>query len=316
MVHNVDVLSNPKEGFWKLSAPFILLSIFEAAYSLIDMFWVSQLSQEAFFVIGVTAPLLNMIISFGSAIGLGVNSLISRELGRNDIESSYNSILHGLIACAILTVMVNLGALFLPDILALMHVTNSVDLAIEYLTPQFLFAFTILFSSLFVSTLQAEGNSKTPTRVLVATNILNLILDPILIFVLDWGITGAAYSSIISTGIGTIFFLYWYLSGRTRVVLNFKYFKPGILYEIFIVAIPSFITEILWCICIMYVNRILMEQLGNIGVLIYSTTMKIDTLMVAPQTAFGKSMVSISGQLFGASRIDDLKEIYHYALMV
>ena len=316
MAHNVDILSNPKNAFWRLSSPLIILSIFEACYSLVDMFWVSQLSSDAFFAISVSAPLVTLIICFGDAIGIGTNSIISRELGKKNIKSTYNSILHGVVACGILSIMLIFLTFFLKDILSLMHVTENIDLATAYICPIFLFSIVLLFSSLFSNTLQAEGNSKIPTRLIILTNVLNLILDPILIFVLDWGVVGAAYATIFSSLIGVIFYLYWYLSGKTLVVLNFKHFKPGIIYEIFVVAVPNFLMDGIWCVSMMYFNRILIIQLGSIGVLLYSASLNIESLIVAPQKAFGKSLLSISGHLFGANDFDGLKEIYSHSLIV
>ncbi|WP_458456858.1 MATE family efflux transporter [Methanobrevibacter sp.] len=316
MVYNVDILSNPKSAFWKLSSPLILLSIFQACYSLIDMFWVSQLSQEAFFAIGVMAPLFTLIITFGDAVGIGTNSIISRELGKKDFENSYNSILHGIVACGVLSVGIILSTFFLEDILSLLNVTESVDLAMTYIFPIFIFSFVFLFSSLFVNTLQAEGNSRIPTRLLILTNILNLILDPILIFVFDLGILGASLATILSTSIAVVYFLYWYLSGRSEVVLNFKYFKPGIVYEIFVVAVPNFLMEGLWCVSVMYFNRILIDQLGTVGVLLYTTSLNIETFILSPEIAFGKAVLTISGHLYGAEDYEKLKEIYGYSLYI
>lgn len=316
MVYNVDILSNPKTAFWNLSSPLILLSIFQACYSLVDLFWVSQLSQEAFFAIGVTAPLFSLIITFGDAVGIGTNSLISRELGKKEFENTYNSILHGIVACCVLSAVIILSTFFLKDILALLNVTESVDLAMTYISPIFMFSFLFLFSSLFVNTLQAEGNSRIPTRLLILTNILNLILDPILIFVFDWGIIGASFATIISTSVAVVFFLYWYLSGKSKVILNFKYFKPGIIYDIFVVAVPNFLMDGLWCVSVMYFNRILINQLGSIGVLLYATSLNIESLVVSPEIAFGKALLTISGHLYGAEDYDKLKEIYGYSLYI
>ena len=140
--------------------------------------------------------------------------------------------------------------------------------------------FVFLFSNLFVSTLHEEGNSRTPTAILIFTNILNLVLDPIFIFVFNWSVAGVSYATILSSLVTTLYLLYWYLSGKTKVVLNFKYFKPGILYQIFLVAIPNFLTDSLWCILGLFFNKVLIQQLGQIGVLLYSTGSRIQSFMV------------------------------------
>ena len=169
---------------------------------------------------------------------------------------------------------------------------------------------------MFVSTLQAEGNSRTTTAILIFTNILNLILDPIFIFVLNWGVAGVSFATILSSLVTTLYLLYWYLSGKTKVVLNIKYFKPGILYQIFIVAIPNFLTDSLSCILGLFFNKILILQLGQIGVLLYSTASRIQSLIISPQKAFGRALLTVSGHLYGAKKLDDLKRIYTYVLKI
>ena len=311
-----EFVSNPKETFWMLTTPLLLLSIFEACYSFVDVFWVSQMNSESFFAIGVAVPLVTLICGFGKSLGVGTNSLISREIGEGNIDSTYNSILHGIVACFVLGCIIMISSLFLPNILTLIGATSSMDLSMKYLTPIFLCPFVFLFSNLFVSTLQAEGNSRTTTAILIFTNILNLILDPIFIFVLNWGVAGVSFATILSSLVTTLYLLYWYLSGKTKVVLNIKYFKPGILYQIFIVAIPNFLTDSLSCILGLFFNKILILQLGQIGVLLYSTASRIQSLIISPQKAFGRALLTVSGHLYGAKKLDDLKRIYTYVLKI
>ena len=311
-----EFVSNPKETFWELTTPLLLLSIFEACYSFVDVFWVSQMNSESFFAIGVAVPLVTLICGFGKSLGVGTNSLISREIGEGNIDSTYNSILHGIVACFVLGCIIMISSLFLPNILTLIGATSSMDLSMKYLTPIFLCPFVFLFSNLFVSTLQAEGNSRTTTAILIFTNILNLILDPIFIFVLNWGVAGVSFATILSSLVTTLYLLYWYLSGKTKVVLNIKYFKPGILYQIFIVAIPNFLTDSLSCILGLFFNKILILQLGQIGVLLYSTASRIQSLIISPQKAFGRALLTVSGHLYGAKKLDELKWMYTYVLKI
>ena len=314
MVNNVDFNSDPKKVFWQFTRPLLILTLFEAGYSFVDIFWVSQMNPESFFAIGVAVPLVTLIINFGKAVGVGTNSIMSREIGDDDYIDSYNSILHGIAAGLILGLLIMLSTLFLKYILIYMGATSSMDLSMQYLTPIFLCPFVFIFSNFFASTLQAEGNSKTPTQLLILTNVLNLILDPIFIFVLGWGVSGVSYATILSSGITAVYLLYWYMSGKSEVPLNFRYFKPGIVYDIFLVAIPNFLIDSLWCISMLFFNKILILQLGQIGVLLYSTASRIESILISPQKAFGRGLISVCGHLYGAHRIDELEDLYHYVL--
>ena len=316
MVNNVDFNSNPRKAFWQFTTPLLLLTLFEAGYSFVDVFWVSQMNAESFFAIGVAVPLVTLIISFGKSIGIGTNSIMSRQIGDNDFTDTYNSILHGIAACLLIGFIVIISTFFLEDILTYMGATSSMELSMQYLTPIFLCPFVFIFSNFFANTLQAEGNSKTPTRLLILTNVLNLILDPIFIFVLGWGVSGVSYATILSSGVTAVYLLYWYLSGKSEVPINFKYFKPGIVYDIIIVALPNFLTDSLWCISMLFFNKILIEQLGQIGILLYSTASRIESLLISPQKACGRGLVSVCGHLYGANKIDELKDLYHYVLKI
>ena len=316
MTYNVDILSDTKKAFWSFSIPLICLSLFQAGYSLVDMYWISQYSQEAFFAVSVSSPIIMMMMGSGSSIATGATSIISRELGQKDYEGSYNSILHAIVACIVLSIIFMCCTLFLKEILALMNVTTSIDLVMAYLTPMLLCAVIFLLSGLLTNTLQAEGNSKIPTGLLIFTNVFNLVIDPVFIFVLNLGVRGAAYASILSTLISVVFLLFWYLSGRSQVVLNFKYFKPGIVYEIFKVAIPNFVMILLGSASTMYFNRIIIDQIGNVGVLLLSTSVKLESLVTSPQKGLQGALTTISGQLFGANEIDELKYIFNYAVKI
>lgn len=259
------------------------------------------MNPESFFAIGVTVPILTLIVSFGRSLGIGTNSIMSRELGDNNLIGSYNSILHGIVACLVSCVIIMMSIFFLKDILTFVGADSSMDLSMQYLSPMILCPFVFIFSNFFANTLQAEGNSKIPTILLISTNVLNLVLDPIFIFVLDWGVSGASYATILSSGFSALYLLYWYLSGKSEVPINFRYFKPGIVYDIFTVAFPNFLMDSLWCILILFFNKILIEQLGQIGVLLYSSASKIQSVIISHQKAFSRGLVSICGHLFGAN---------------
>lgn len=316
MADNVDFISNPKNAFWQFTTPLLLLTLFEAGYSFVDVFWVSQMNPESFFAIGVTVPILTLIVSFGRSLGIGTNSIMSREMGDNNLIGSYNSILHGIVACLVSCVIIMMSIFFLKNILTFVGADSSMDLSMQYLSPMILCPFVFIFSNFFANTLQAEGNSKIPTILLISTNVLNLVLDPIFIFVLDWGVSGASYATILSSGFSALYLLYWYLSGKSEVPINFRYFKPGIVYDIFTVAFPNFLMDSLWCILILFFNKILIEQLGQIGVLLYSSASKIQSVIISHQKAFSRGLVSICGHLFGANKIDELKDLYHYVLKI
>ena len=86
MHEEIDLVSQPKSSFWKLSIPIIAFCIFDAIYGIVDMLWVSQIGVEAFYAIGISIPISSLIFSFGDSIGQGTNSLMSRFIGSGTMK--------------------------------------------------------------------------------------------------------------------------------------------------------------------------------------------------------------------------------------
>ena len=313
---HIDLISLPKKSFWKLSVPISIFLLFETFYSIADMYWVSQLSMTDAFVVGASAPVLLLISTFGNSIGQGTNSIMSRYIGSEDYESSYNSLIHGILVSIITWILILLSISLLDDLLTLMNIIDYQIYILEYLTPLFIFSIVFIFTNVFCETFQSEGNSKTPVIIIILSNIVNLILDPIFIFVFKMGLMGVAYASVISSLLGVLIFLYLHLNGKTKVPLSLKYFKfkTHIFFEIFKVAIPNFIDDSVSCILAIFINSVLIVEIGEIGIILYSVSIKIRDLLRAPIKGMGRGLMSVTGHLFGAKKIDELNKMYMYVL--
>lgn len=318
MNKKIDLVSLPKKSFWKLSIPIIAFCIFDSIYGIVDMLWVSKLSIHAFFAVGISIPFVSLIFSFGDSIGQGTNSIMSRFIGSGDYESSYNALIHGMLLSNIIWVVIVLCALFAKGILYYINQADSYVLVFDYMIPLLVFAYIFIFVNLFSETLQAEGNSRIPTILMISCNILNIILDPIFIFNFNLGIKGAAYATVLSSAVGFIAFFYIYLSGKTKVPLSFKYFKfhRYIIIEIFKVALPNFLDNGLWAFSASFINTMLITTTGEIGPVLYSIANKIKTLLVSPVRGYGRALMSVTGHLFGAQKFDELNKMYKYVLEV
>ncbi len=313
---HIDLISLPKKSFWKLSIPISMFLLFETFYSIADMFWLSQLSMADALAVGVSAPVLLLISTFGNSIGQGTNSIMSRYIGSNDYESSYNSLIHGILLSVITWIFILVSISLLDDLLTLMKIFDNQIYILEYLNPLFIFSIVFIFTNVFCEKFQSEGNSKTPVIILVLSNVLNLILDPIFLFVFKMGILGVACASVISSLLGLLCFLYLYLDGKTKVPLSLKYFKfkSHIFFEIVKVAIPNFIDDSVSCVLAIFINSILITEIGAVGIVLYSVSIKIRDFLRAPIKGMGRGLMSVTGHLFGAKKIKELNEMYMYVL--
>ena len=318
MKEKVDLISEPKKTFWHLSIPIIGFCIFNVFYGIVDMAWISQINIHASFAVGVSIPFVSLIFAFGDSIGMGTNSIMSRFMGAGDYDSAYNALIHGLIFSTIVWVLIVISAIFAQGLLYDVNQSESYLLVWDYLIPIITFAYLFIISNVFAETFQAEGNSKIPTVLMITSNVLNIILDPILIFTFNLGVKGASYTTVLSGVIPFVTFLYLYLSGRTKVPLSKKYFKfrGYIIKEIFKVAIPNFLDSGLWAFSSSFINGILIVTMGEIGPILYSVSNKLRTLLSAPTKGYGSALMSVTGHLFGAHNFKKLYEMYRYTLKV
>ena len=296
----------------------MLFCVFDAIYGIVDLVWVSKIGVEAFFAMGISIPIVSLIFSFGDSIGQGTNSIMSRFIGSGDYESAYNALIHGVILANIVWTFIVFLLLFAQGILFYVDKADKYILVFDYLVPIVIFAYVFIFTNFFSETLQAEGNSRTPTILIITSNVLNIILDPIFIFNFNLGLKGAAYATVISGWGAFMVFLFLYLTGRTKVPLSLKYFKFRlyILVEIFKVALPNFLDNGLWAFSASFINSILIMTTGEIGPILYSVVNKMKSLLIAPVRGYGRALMSVTGHLFGAGEFDDLNGMYKYTLKV
>ena len=318
MHEEIDLVSQPKSSFWKLSIPIIAFCIFDAIYGIVDMLWVSQISVEALYAIGISIPISSLIFSFGDSIGQGTNSMISRFIGSGDYESAYNTLIHGIIITNIIWLIVVICLAFAQGVLYSLKQGDSYVLIFDYLVPIIIFAYVFMLTNLFSETLQAEGNSHTPTILIIGSNILNIILDPIFIFNFNLGVQGAAIATVLSSMVPFTVFMYLYIHGKTKIPLSKRYFKfkSYILVEIFKVTLPNFLDDAIWSFSMSFINSILLMTMGGIGLVLYSVAIKLRTLLIAPVRGYGRGLMSVTGHLFGAEKFDELEKMFKYVLKI
>ncbi len=194
----------------KLSVPSILAFTFHTTFNFIDRFFVSRLGEIEFGALGMAFIVQSIILAIGSGTGIGISSLIARFIGAKKIDAANNAAEHTLVIILFLSVLVSgLGPLLTKPLFILLG-------ASEIMLPYILsYINIILYGSIFQffamignGILRGEGNTVKPMQVMIAGTLVNLILDPILIFGLGpfpaLGVRGAAISTVIGRAVSSI----------------------------------------------------------------------------------------------------------------
>ncbi|MBI4813474.1 MAG: MATE family efflux transporter, partial [Methanobacterium sp.] len=268
------VTGEPKKAIRVLAVPMIISMLLIMAYNLADSIWVAGLGPNALAALGFINPLFMIVIGLGNGLGAGATSLIARCIGANNKKGADNAAMHSiLITIAVSAVATVILLLFLPNILLVMGAGVTLSLAIEYGQIVFGGLIFLIFSSVASGILRAEGDVNRPMYAMAATSILNIILDPIFIYYFGWGVSGAAWATVLSSTIACIFMIYWLLIKRdTYVSFAKKDFKASwnVVKNILLVALPASVETLVMSVLGIVLNIILVITGGAEAVAVYT----------------------------------------------
>ncbi len=198
ITEGVDLITgDPKRAILKLSGPLIVAMLLTSAYNLVDAIWVSGLGGDALAAVGFVTPLFMILVGLSNGIGAGATSAISRCIGAHNKEGVNNTAMHTLVITIIISaVLTVLLEIFLYPILSIMGAGNTIDMAMSYGTVIFASTILMLFTGAAYGILRSEGDTKRNLHAMIIAAVVNIILDPILIYLARWGIAGAAWAHL------------------------------------------------------------------------------------------------------------------------
>ena len=318
---HVDLaLKSPSKVINKLSIPIAAIYFLLYFTSLIDTFWASGLNSNAFIAIGLISPSYLLLIGVCAGMGAGANSLVSRCLGARRFERIDNIIIHSLIATAILSLIIAfIGYEFLDELCIILKSSAVSSYCIEYAQIIFFLNIVFLLSHVITSIFRAEGDIKRATVPLVLSSVLNIILDPIFMYVLNWGVFGAGVATVVSAFLGLLLILYWiFIKKDTLVNIDFSKYKMNlkIYKDLLIVSIPAALEEIIYAITIIALNILVIETGGLLEVYSFTIAWKIISLAFFPCLAVGISLITVSGIAYGAKNSRSFSKSIIYATLL
>ena len=315
---NVELMrGEPEIAIKKLAVPIMISMLLTASYNIIDGVWIVGLGQSAIAGIGFINPIFMILVGVSMGLGAGATSSISRFVGARNHEGANQSAIHSIVILAIASVLLTVILFVLQEPLLVLYGASGEALreALKYGTPLFLGLFGFVFANGASGILRGEGDMKRSMYAMVISVGLNTILDPIFIYILNFGSAGAAIATVISSLISAIVILYWILIKKdTYVDVNLKSFKfdSNIASDILKVGIPASMDMIFLSIALsMYL--IFISMLGSdYGVAVFSTGQRLYFFAIMPLSAIGTAITAVSGSAFGAKNGDYLSRSHIY----
>ena len=319
--NGVDVmLQNPKKALVKMSLPLIVSLLITSFYNLIDAAWVSGLGADALAGVGFFTPIFMILVGFGNGLGSGAAFALSKYLGENNKQKADNASVHSIIINIIVSFIITGILLFLlVPILNAMGAGKTIGYALDYGVIIILGAVFIIFSNALYGIFRGEGDTTRPMYAMIASAILNMILDPIFIYNLNLGVIGAAIATIISSIFVILILLYWfYIKKDTCLKPNFSNFtfNKDISKDIIKVGIPASV-QLLNNAFFAAVFSALLAFVGSTdSVAVYSTGWRIVTIGTTPLLAIGTALISVIAANYGARNFKNIQIAHRYAMKI
>ncbi|MGN0098759.1 MAG: MATE family efflux transporter [Candidatus Methanomethylophilaceae archaeon] len=312
------MLGDPRKAVIAMAIPMIVATVVQSANNIIDAVWVSGLGKAALAATGVAFPFFFIVMGIGNGIGVGASQALARRLGAGDYEGTNRvasqTIMMSLVAGMILAVALTLLA---EPAMAVSGAGDYLAECLEYAVPLFVCIPFIMVSAMFSALLRAEGSSKRSMMIQLAAALLNIVLDPIFIYVLGWGLAGAAWATCIAMSSSMVFGIYWYYIRRdtfVRIPLRGFRFDRSIDLDILKVGIPASMEMIVMSVTAIIMNQIILIVDPVDGIAIYSTGWRALDMLTIPAMAFGFSLVPICAAAYGADRMDKFREAFSYSM--
>uniref|UniRef100_UPI00262E8BF5 MATE family efflux transporter n=1 Tax=uncultured Methanofollis sp. TaxID=262500 RepID=UPI00262E8BF5 len=207
--------------------------------------------------------------------------------------------------------------LFIEPLVLALGAGETAGYAVEY--GRIIFAGTvfILFTDILYAVFTAEGNTRKTMYAAAASAVLNIVLDPILIYGAGMGIAGAAWATIISMAAVCVLLLYWFLVRKdTYISLDWERFSPDwhTVRDIFTVGIPASLEFVLMSLAAIVINGLLVRVSGPDAVAVYTGGWRIIYFALIPLIAMSIAVVSVAGAAYGARKFDRLKVAHSFAV--
>ena len=311
-------VANPSKSLWTLAIPIIAGMGIQTLYSIVDMIFIGRLSGSAIAAVAFNFPIFFFVMGITFGLGSGVTASIARFIGSEDKVNADNAAEHAiLIALLISALLTTVGLLYGKQILIKIGCTaEGLPQAWEYLKVSCYGLSFGVFSGFFRSLLAGEGDMKFPMILAGFGTILNIILDPIFIFTLGFGVAGAAWATTISQLIVFVIFIFMlFVKDHAYVKFQLRDFSLSkyILIDIIKVGLPASVSMIVMSAGQLIFNRML-ATFSTDAVAAYQVGGRIDMVVFLPIFGIASALTTMVGMYYGANEIDKIRYITKYGI--
>jgi putative MATE family efflux protein len=302
----METMSMPKLVV-NMSLPLMISLLVQSLYNIVDSIFVAKISEQALTATSLAFPAQILMIAFGVGTGVGVNAVLSKNLGAKNTAMVKNTATTGLLLSLLSTAVFMIIGLTCTKafVNAFTNDKTIAEYSIQYLSICMTFCVGSLVSTMFQRFLQSVGDTFFSMLSLIAGAVTNIVLDPILIFgffgIPEMGVRGAAISTVIGQCVSAVAAIWLNKVKNPEVKVSFKDYKinKDIVFQIYKVGFPTIITQAIGSIMVASVNAILLPFSAT-AVAFFGVYYKLQNFLFMPMNGLGQAAIPIVGYSYGA----------------
>ena len=306
-----------------MSLPMMISMLVQALYNIVDSMFVAQISEDALTAVSLAFPIQTLMIAVASGTGVGINALLSRNLGEKDFTGANNAARNGLflgiVSCIIFAILGGIGSHFFfaiqtdnPDI---------VNYGTQYMTIITICSAGIFLQITFERLMQSTGKTIYNMITQGTGAIINIILDPIMIFGLfgfpRLEVVGAAVATITGQTVAVCLSFFFNLTKNKEISLNMKGFRPHAktIARIYEVGIPSIIMQAITSVMTFGMNKILLP-FSSTAAAVFGVYYKLQSFIFMPVFGLNNGMIPIIAYNYGARHKKRITQTAKLSVMI
>ena len=307
----------------EFSIPAIIGMVVNTLYNIVDRMYIGNIKDIgglALTGVGITMPIMTIIMAFGMLIGIGTSARISLKLGEHKREEAEKHLGNAFTLIIIASVLITIiGLVFMHKILGLFGASADTEVyAREYMQIIFFGTIFNMLSFGLNHSIRSDGSPKVAMLSMLIGAGTNIILDPIFIFVFGMGVRGAAIATVISQVVSTIWILYYFTKGKSNLKIKREYLSldKAIVLSIFSIGVSPFSMQIAQSVVQVLANNALKTYGGDLAIGAMTIINSVAMIFMMPIFGLNQGSQPIIGYNYGAEKYKRVKQAVKSATIV
>lgn len=307
----------------EISLPMCFSMLVYACYNIIDSIFVSRIGEQALTAVSIAFSVQNLMVAVAVGTGVGINSLVSKRLGEKRFKEANEAAMNGFFLALCSSVVFTLLGFFIAPYYFKTQTQDTLVLqyGCDYLKIVMIFCFGLFFEITAGRILLSTGKTFYSMIAQIIGSVVNIILDPLLIFGIGFfpkmGIVGAAVATVIGQIFGLFFALFFILTIDHEISLSLKGFRPSIkiISKIYKVGLPSILLASIGSVTI-YCFNLILKTFSDTAVAFLGIYFKLQSFVLLPVLGLNNGIVSIVAYNYGAKKPERIMDTIRMGVII